>query len=217
VAFIARHGEKHQYPAHNVPYKANIHAFSELGVTRIIAVSAAGSLKEEIKPGEFMIPDQFVNLTRRDDTFYDKEAVHISVADPYCKDVRKLIINELQKNNQPVHKQGTVVVIQGPRFSTKAESEHFRKQGWDIVNMTQYPENVLAREKEICYANISLVTDYDTGLKGNPNVRPVEIQEVIRVLKENNEKMKKLIEDIVTKIPEERTCECATALKGARI
>ena len=217
VAFIARHGTKHQYSPHKVPYKANIWAFKELGVERIIAVSAVGSLKESIKPGEFLLPDQFVNFSKRDDTFYDEETVHINVADPYCDELREIISNELKRLKFPAHSKGTIVVVQGPRFSTKAESEYFRKQGWDIINMTQYPENVLAREKEICYANISLITDYDTGVKSNPNIKPVDIQEILRVLKENNEKIKNVIFDIAPKISKERKCFCATALSNAKV
>jgi 5'-methylthioadenosine phosphorylase len=217
VAFIARHGANHQFPPHKIPYKANIWAFKELGVTRIIAVSAVGSLKESIKPGEFILTDQFVAMTKRDDTFYDEGTVHINVADPYCDELRTIISKELLKLNFPLHTKGTIVVIQGPRFSTKAESEYFRKQGWDIINMTQYPENVLAREQEICYANISLITDYDTGVKTNPNIKPVDIQEILRVLKENNEKIRKVIFEIIPKIPKERKCFCATALDNAKV
>ena len=217
VAFIARHGTKHQYPPHKVPYKANIWAFKELGVTRIIAVSAVGSLKENIKPGEFLLPDQFVSMARRDDSFYDNETVHINVADPYCNELREIMNKELTRLKFPVHTKGTIVVVQGPRFSTKAESEYFRKQGWDIINMTQYPENVLAREKEICYVNISLITDYDTGVKSNPDIKPVDIQEILRVLKENNEKIKSVIFEIAPKISKERKCPCATALGNAKV
>lgn len=218
VAFLARHGVKHQYPPHKIPYKANIFALKELGVDRIIAPSAVGSLKAEIKPGSFLIPDQLVNFTRREDTFYDgPETTHVSYAEPYCPELRELLIKVSKKMKLPVHNNGTVVVVQGPRFSTKAESYFFRKQDWDIINMTQYPECVLARELEICYANISIITDYDTGLKNDPNVKPVSLEEVIGVFNENNEKLKKLIFEIVPKIPEKRECICSRALEGARI
>lgn len=217
VAFIARHGEKHQYPPHMIPYKSNIWAFKELGVDRIIAPSAVGSLKKEIKPGEFLVPDQFVNFTRRDDTFYDNETVHIASHEPYCPELRKLLISTGKEMGLPVHSKGTVVVIQGPRFASHAESNMFRALGFDIINMTQYPECVLAREQEICYANISIVTDYDTGVKGDSAVKPVTIEEVLRVFKANNEKIKKLIFSIVPKISKERNCICATALEGARL
>lgn len=217
VAFIARHGEKHQYPPHKIPYKANIWAFKELGVTRIIAPSAVGSLKKEIKPGEFLVPDQFVNFTRRDDTFYNDETVHIASHEPYCPDLRKLLVSTGKEMGLPVHTQGTVVVINGPRFASHAESIMYRQMGFDIINMTQYPECVLAREQEICYANISIITDYDTGVKDDPTVKPVTIEEVLRVFKENNEKIKNLIFNLVPKITKERNCICANALEGARL
>ena len=218
VAFIARHGEKHEYPPHKIPYKANIFAFKEIGVTHIIAPTAVGSLKREIKPGDFLVPDQFVNFTRREDTFYDgPEIVHMGSTEPYCPDLRRIIIQEGAAAGYPMHPKGTVVVIQGPRFSSHAESGFFRSQNWDIINMTQYPEVMLAREKEMCYANISLVTDYDTGVKDDPDVLPVSIEDVMRILKENNEKTKKLIFNAVRKIPENRPCVCAKALDGAAL
>ncbi len=217
VAFIARHGERHQLPPHKIPYKANIWAFKDLGVKRIIAPSAVGSLKKEIAPGDFLVPDQFVNMTHgRDDSFYHNETVHISAADPYCPELRQLIIEQGKNHGLKIHEKGTAVIINGPRFTSRAESDFFRTLG-DIINMTQYPEMMLAREQEICYANISLVTDYDTGLKDDPTIRPVTIQEVLSVLNENNEKIKKLIFDMVPKIPDERKCICAEALKGAKL
>jgi 5'-methylthioadenosine phosphorylase len=218
VAFIARHGEKHECPPHKIPYKANIWAFKDLGVNRIISPAAVGSLKPEIKPGDFLVPDQFVNLTHvRDDTFYHgPETVHISSADPYCPDLRSLLIKHGKKQKLPVHEKGTVVVIEGPRFATRAESNLYRQNGWDIINMTQYPENILAREQEICYANISIVTDYDTGVKGDLSIKPVSIEEVIRVFKENNEKIKQLLKNIIPEIPDKRTCGCKNAMENAR-
>ena len=217
VAFIARHGERHQLPPHKIPYKANIWAFKDLGVKRIIAPSAVGSLKKEIAPGDFLVPDQFVNMTHgRDDSFYHSETVHISAAEPYCPELRRLIIEEGKNNGLKIHEKGTSVIINGPRFASRAESDFFRTLG-DIINMTQYPEMMLAREQEICYANISLITDYDTGLKDDPTIKPVTIEEVLRVLNENNEKIKKLIFDMVPKIPDERKCVCSNALQGAKI
>lgn len=217
VAFIARHGLKHQYPPHQIPYKANIAAFKELGVTRIIAPSAVGSLRKEIKPGEFLVPDQFVHFTRRDDTFYHEETVHIATHEPYCTELRELLVDAAQGMQLPVHAKGTVVVIQGPRFASHAESVMYRSMGFDIINMTQYPEVVLAREQEMCYANISIVTDYDTGIKDDPLVKPVSIEEVLRVFKENNEKIRQLIFALVPRIRAARSCACAHALEGARL
>lgn len=221
IVFIPRHGENHELPPHRIPYKANIWAMHKEGVTRIIAPAAVGSLKREIKPGDFIIPDQFINLTYgRDDTFYhgpaDGHVTHISSADPYCPVLRDIIINECKKFVH-VKEKGTVVVVQGPRFSTKAESDFYKSHDWDVINMTQYPECILARELEICYAAIGIVTDYDTGLKEDPTIKQVTIEEVLRVLKENNEKLKDLIKRIVPLIPEKRDCICAKALEGAQV
>lgn len=215
VAFIARHGLQHEYPPHKIPYKANLYAFRELGVSRVIAPSAVGSLKKEIRPGDFMITDQFVNFTNREDTFYNEMPVtHISAADPYCPELREAIIRMGKSLKLPMHERGTVVVTNGPRFATRAESEYYRNNGWDIINMTQYPEIVLAREMEMCYANISLVTDYDAGIKGE--VEPVSAGEVAHVFAQNIEKMKRLIFDTIASIPEKRSCDCPHALDKAR-
>ena len=218
VAFLTRHGKKHEIPPHKIPYRANIFALKELGVEHIISASAVGSLKPDIKPGEFVIPNQFVNFTqRRGDSFYDgPDTTHISTADPFCFHLRELLVAKSQDARLSVHPNGTAVVVQGPRFSTKAESGFYRSQGWDIINMTMYPEMVLARELELCYANISLVTDYDTGVKDAPGAQPVTLDEVVRVFNENTEKLKKLILETIPSVPQERKCECAQALEGAR-
>ncbi len=218
VAFIARHGASHQYPPHKVPYKANIWALKKLGVTRIIAPAAVGSLKKEIRPGDFVIADQFVNLTNRDATFYDgPETVHIATDEPYCPELRELLIYNGRKSGLRIHDNGTVVIINGPRFSSRAESSFFRSNNWDVVNMTQYPELVLARESEICYAGICIVTDYDTGLKEDASIKPVNIADALRVFAENNQRIKELLHDIIPKIPENRNCICANALEQAKI
>jgi 5'-methylthioadenosine phosphorylase len=217
VAFIARHGLHHEFPPHRIPYKANIFAFKELGVKRIIAPTAVGSLKMQVEPGHFIVPDQFVNFTRREDTFYEERPVtHISAAEPYCPELRKITLETAQELNLPIHSSGTAVVIDGPRFSSMAESNFYRSQNWDIINMTQYPEMVLARELEMCYVNISIVTDYDAGVKEDPKITPASAEDVINALGENNEKMKKLISEIVPKIPEIRQCICSHALEGSR-
>jgi len=219
VAFIPRHGEMHEYPPHKIPYLANIWALAQLGVKRIIAPCAVGSLQPHIKPGDFVFCDQFINFTRdRRDTFYDGPiTTHISSADPYCPELRDIAIKSAKRLNLSFHEKGTVVVIQGPRFSTRAESKFFKNQGWEVINMTQYPECVLAREKEICYLNISIVTDYDVGLEGDPNIKPVTHREVVKVFSENLEKLKELLFDIIPKIPLERNCICSRALKEARM
>lgn len=235
IAFLPRHDKKHQLPPHSINYRANLYALKKLGVERVLASTTVGSLRPEIKPGDFVICDQFIDRTeRRPDTFFDgPEVVHISSVEPYCPELRQLAIEACQKINShgrvriaeakgggalfACHKTGTVVVIDGPRFSTKAESEFFIKMGWDIINMTQYPEVILARELEMCYLNISLVTDYDTGLKDRPDIKPVTAQEVMRVFKENNEKVKQIFLEIIKKLPEARKCQCGQALKEAKI
>lgn len=219
VAFIPRHGVKHEYPPHVIPYRANIYAFKKLGVKRIIAPCAVGSLRPEIKPGDFVFCDQFVNFTSgRKDTYYDgPETTHISTADPYCPEMRKIGIEAAEKLGINFHSRGTVVVIQGPRFSTRAESKFFRSQGWDVINMTQYPEVTLARELELCYLNVSVVTDYDVGLEGDPSIKPVSHEQVIRVFNENMSRLRELIESIVRMLPDERGCECGRALENARL
>ena len=152
---------------------------------------------------------------RREDTFFNgPKTAHISTAEPYCPQLRKLAIKSSQKLKIPFHKKGTAVVIEGPRFSTGAESNFFAKIA-EVINMTQYPEVVLARELEICYLNISLITDYDVGLKARRDIKPVTGQEVLKIFKQNNEKVKKLILEIIKNIPETRSCSCKDALKQA--
>jgi len=214
IAFLPRHGKKHKIPPHKIPYLANIFAFKKLGVERIISLTAVGSLKEKIKPGDFVVCDQFLNFTKRKDTFYDKKVVHIASAYPYCPEMRKIAIETCKKMKIRFHEKGTVVVIEGPRFSTSAESQFFSKFA-HIINMTQYPEITLARELEICYLNISLVTDYDAGLKGK--VKPVTAKEVLKIFKQNVEKSKKLIMKIIENLPEKRSCPCSQILKEATV
>jgi 5'-methylthioadenosine phosphorylase len=219
VAFLPRHGVHHEFPPHVVPYRANVFAFKKLGVGRIMAPNAVGSLKGEVRPGDLVFCDQFVNFTSgRKDTFYDGPATtHVSTASPYCPQMRKTAVEAAEALGLKFHGDGTVVVIQGPRFSTKAESRFFSRQGWDVINMTQYPEVVLAREQEMCYLNISLVTDYDAGLEGDPTMKPVSHGEVIRVFNKNLENLRKLIVEIVRRLPRERTCDCGSALEHARL
>jgi 5'-methylthioadenosine phosphorylase len=195
VAFIPRHGKHHQLPPHKIPYKANLYAMKQLGVSKIIAPTASGSLKPDIRPGDFVICDQFVDRTwGREDTYFNgPETRHTSSAHPYCSQLRELAVKTGRELGIRVHDHGTVVVIQGPRFSTKAESRWFSKMGWEVINMTQYPECILAKELEIPYVNISLITDYDAGLEGNDEIKPVTEEEVFRVFNENNDKVKKVI------------------------
>jgi 5'-methylthioadenosine phosphorylase len=217
VAFLPRHGVKHQHPPHEVPYRANLWAMKELGVERIIGPCAAGSLQPHVKPGHFVVCDQLVDATwGRAGTFYDgPETTHVSFADPYCPTMREVAVAEARGQGIDVHEAGTVVVIQGPRFSTRAESRSYRAAGWEVINMTQYPEAILARELEICYLNISLITDYDVGVEGE-DTEPVSHELVIKVFQENNARLRDLLFSIVPSLPSERTCPCATALQGAR-
>ena len=228
VAFLPRHRKKHQFPPHKIPYKANIAAMKKLGVEIIIAPSAVGSLKEKIKPGDLVICDQFIDRTKqRDHTFFHGPRVaHIETAYPYCENLRKIAIQQAKElfyrcptaiGLQKVHERGTVAVIEGPRFSTVAESIFYAKMGCDVINMTQYPEVVLAAEQGICYLNISLVTDYDAGIYAGKKVKPVSIDEVLVNFKKNTEKLKKLISEINKNLPIERTCDCQQKAKRAII
>lgn len=219
VAFLPRHGKLHSFPPHMVPYRANVWAMKSLGVSRIIGPTAVGSLQPHIKPGEFVVSDQFVDRTNsRKDTFFDGPVTtHIMGADPYCEHLRKLAIDCIKAKKITVHEKGTVVIIQGPRFSTRAESSWFAKMGWECINMTQYPEVILTRELEMCYVNISLITDWDAGCVGMPGVEPVNADEVVRVLMENNERVRSVILDMIEKMPV-GTCEdCAKAMAHARL
>jgi 5'-methylthioadenosine phosphorylase len=190
-----------------------------LGVSRIIGPCAAGSLQPGVRPGDFVVCDQLVDRTSaRADTYYDGPvSVHVGLADPFCPVLRPLAIRTAHSLDIPVHDRGTVVVIQGPRFSTRAESRWFTSMGWEVINMTQYPEAVLARELEICYLSVALITDWDVGLEGSAEVRPVTVEEVIRVFNENNERLKELIYRLIPTIPSQRDCSCASALQGAII
>ncbi len=213
VAFLPRHGIGHWIPPHKINYRANIWALRELGVERIIAVSAVGSLQEHIKPGDLVVPDQFIDFTKsRVYTFYDGGKVyHVSLADPFCPVLRDLLISTAKSFGYSVHERGTYICIEGPRFSTRAESKMFR-QFADIIGMTLVPEVTLARELEICYATLALVTDYDVWAE-----KPVDAQEVVRVMAENVEKAKKILYEVIPKIPEERSCICSKALENAAV
>lgn len=214
VAFLPRHGKDHSLPPHMINYRANLWAMKELGVQRIIGPNACGSLQAHVEPGDFVICDQFVDRTwGRQDTFYDGPiTTHVSAADPYCAVMRQVAIDQSRGLGITVHPSGTVVVIQGPRFSTRSESKWFAALGWEVINMTQYPECYLARELEICYCNISLITDHDAGAEG---AEPVTNDEVIRVFNENNQKVKDLLYAMIPALPATRDCQCATALAGA--
>jgi 5'-methylthioadenosine phosphorylase len=217
VAFLPRHGRKHELPPHAIPYRANVWAMKELGVRRIIGPNASGALKAELRLGEFVVCDQFVDRTSgRKDTFYDgPETTHVSAADPYCPDLRTLLVETAQELDIPVRDGGTVVTIQGPRFSTRAESKWFQAMGWEVINMTQYPEGYLCRELELCYATVAMVTDYDVGVPGT-DVGAVTHEAVLKVFGENNDRLRELLFATIPKIGPQPEDICATALRGAR-
>ena len=217
VAFLPRHGKGHTLPPHKVPYRANLWAFKSLGVTRVLGPSAVGSLQPHIAPGDFVINDQFVDRTNgRTDTFFDgPEVVHVSSADSYCPQLCQSAIDAAKQNGVTVHETGTVVVIQGPRFSSKSESRWLTQMGWDIVSMTQYPEVILARELELCYVTLSLVTDYDAGLVSD--TAAVQAHDVLAVLAQNTENVKRVLKTMLVNLPSERFCSCAASLKYARM
>jgi 5'-methylthioadenosine phosphorylase len=216
VAFLPRHGRRHELPAHRVPYRANVWAMREVGVRRIIGPNTSGALRADLRPGEFVVCDQFVDRTRRrEDTFYDgPETTHVAAADPYCPDLRRILLETAAELGVPAHDGGTVVVIQGPRFSTRAESRWFASMGWDVVNMTAYPEGWLARELELCYATVSMVTDHDAGVTGH---EAVDAATVLRVFGENVERLRELLLHAIPRIGEQPEDVCATALRGARL
>lgn len=205
VAFLPRHGRQHTIPPHKINYRANVWAFRSLGVQAVISPCAAGSLQKHVEPGSFVVCDQFVDRTNgRADTFYDGPIVtHISPAETYDPVLRKLAIETIRENGIPVHETGTVVVIQGPRFSTKAESKWFHEAGWEVVNMTQYPEAYLCRELGMAVVNISLITDYDSGV--HAGAEAVTAHDVLEVFKKNAENIKKVVLDLVAKMPSDLT------------
>jgi len=210
VAFLARHGRGHTFPPHMINFRANIWGFKALGVTRLISPGACGSLQEEIEVGEFVICDQLFDRTfgQRKDTFYDGGVVgHVGFAKPYCPELRDALISTAKELKLKHRETGTYVCINGPRFSTAAESVFYRNQGWSVIGMTAYPEIILAREAEICYAGVSMVTDKD--IYGE---EPVTIDVVIEVMNKNVESVRKMIFKSIPKIPRERECQCGHSL-----
>ena len=190
VAIISRHGKKHEIMPTNVNNRANIHALKEQGVKHVLATTACGSLREEIAPGQIVFPDQFIDrTTKRASTFFDKGKVcHIPMADPFCPQLRKLLIETAKGLEMPHHEKGTVVTIEGPRFSTRAESNMFRTLGGDVINMSTVPVVVLAREAGMCYQAVAMPTDYDCWKAGES----VDISMVMKVFRQNVENVKKL-------------------------
>jgi len=212
VAFLPRHGRGHVIPPHMINVRANIWALKELGVKQVVASSAVGSLREDYKPGEFVLTDQFIDRTKgRSDTFYDGgQVAHVSSADPVCPQLHAYFLKYAKKLRFPVHEKGTYVCIQGPRFSTRAESKLFRQWECDIVGMTLYPEVILARETEMCYVTVAMVTDYDVWAE-----KPVNATDVVDIMHKNADNFKRLVMGALPGMPKERTCGCGEALKYA--
>lgn len=212
IAFLPRHGKKHTIPPHMINFKANIWAFKELGVTRIIAPSAVGSLKEELEPGHFALPTQFLDFTKSRDGSFSKNGrvIHISVADPFCPELQSAILKVTKKQDVKMHTDCTYVCIEGPRFSTRAESKFFKLLGADVIGMTLVPECQLAREAQMCYASISTVTDYDVWAE-----KPVTAKGVLETLSKNVERTKQILTQLIDVIPKDRSCACASALDDA--
>jgi 5'-methylthioadenosine phosphorylase len=217
IAFLPRHGPRHTVPPHRINYRANLWALHALGVRRVLGPCAVGSLRSGHAPGTVVVCDQLVDRTSgRADTYFDgPEVAHLSAADPYCEELRPLAVQAARDAGMPAHDGGTVVVISGPRFSTRAESRWYARAGWDVVSMTQYPEAVLARELGMCYVNLSMVTDYDSGLEGDDSVLPVTQEEVFAVFNQNMPRLREALRLLIAAVPEQRSCGCAAGAPGS--
>lgn len=212
IVFLPRHGSKHTTPPHRINYRANIYAMKLAGVSRIVSISAVGSLNENISPGDFVIVDQFVDRTHsRDDSFFDGPIVaHVSMADPVCPLLRHQLIDVCDALEISVHTSGTYLVMQGPQFSTRAESRLYRQWGMDVIGMTNLPEAKLAREAEICYATVAMCTDFDCW---HETEEDVSVQSVIEIMQKNVAKAKKMLDKWLQLPSEENVCpHCARAL-----
>jgi 5'-methylthioadenosine phosphorylase len=216
IAFLARHGIGHHLSPSEVNYRANIYALKALGVTRIVSVNACGSLREDYAPGHIVIPDQLFDMTRlRPRTFFGEGMVaHISVADPFCPDLSEQIYDAVRETGATVHKGGAFITIEGPRFSTKVESNVYRGWGMSIIGMTASPEAFLAREAEICYGVMAHVTDYDVW---HVSEAPVTVEMVIQTLNRNTATAQEAIRILARNLKEERACQCEHALANALI
>ncbi|MFE9688658.1 S-methyl-5'-thioadenosine phosphorylase [Micromonospora sp. NPDC005806] len=215
VAFLPRHGRDHRYPPHLIPYRANLWALRSLGVRQVLAPCAVGGLRPELGPGTFVVPDQLIDRTSgRAQTYYDRGAVHVPFGDPYCPTGRRTLLDAAAGHGVTAVDGGTVVVVEGPRFSTRAESRWFASIGGTVVNMTGHPEAVLARELALCYTSIALVTDLDAGVEAGESVTQ---EEVFRVFAENTNVLRAVLLGAVAALPTERDCPCGHALDGIKL
>jgi 5'-methylthioadenosine phosphorylase len=212
VAFLPRHGLDHGYLPHEINYRANAWALASVGVTQIVACCAVGSLQEDVPPGSLVVPDQLVDRTSgRTQTFFSGRLAHVPFADPYCPHGRATVVRAAAGEEIPVTGDGTMVVIDGPRFSTRAESRWYSRQGWSLINMTGHPEAVLARELGLCYTTIALVTDYDAGVDSETAVVQ---DDIFKMFKAKLGVLSQLLFAVVPDLPAERTCLCTRALDG---
>ncbi|PSQ49503.1 S-methyl-5'-thioadenosine phosphorylase [Halobacteriales archaeon SW_6_65_15] len=213
VAFLPRHGPDHQHTPTNAPYKANIHALKQVGTERVLSSNAVGSLREDLPPQTLVVPDQIFDRTKhRDPTFFgDGVVVHMPFAAPYCPHMVEHLADSCETATDAESEEGgTYVCIEGPQYSTRAESEFYRQQGWDVIGMTTIPEAKLAREAELCYATVAGVTDYDVWKEDNE----VTLQEVLENAAENEDAIKEVVEHAIRNMPDERECDCGHALEG---
>jgi 5'-methylthioadenosine phosphorylase len=211
VAFLPRHGAHHAFPPHRINYRANAWALRSLGVRQVLAPCAVGSLTPDLGPGRVVVPDQLVDRTHgRAATFVETGACHVPFADPYCERVADAVL----RASPEVTRGGTMVVVEGPRFSTRAESQHYAAQGWSLVNMTGHPEAVLAREMQQCYAAVALVTDLDAGLESGSGVSQ---DEVFALFAANLERLRGLLADTIATLPDPDGCTCATWADGVEL
>ena len=215
VAFLPRHGQGHQYNPSHVPVQANIWALKSLGVTHIISVSAVGSLKEEIEPLHLVVPDQIIDRTKnRPNTFFDPIAVHVGFGHPFCESLRPLLVESTRAEGVTCHDEGTYVCMEGPLFSTKAESEMHRSWGASLIGMTALPEAKLAREAEICYATLAMATDYDVWHETHEHVN---VETVLKILNQNIANVKKILGRIFKEFKGNENCSCRRALQNAML
>lgn len=216
VAFVPRHGRDHRFPPHRIPYRANLWALRSVGVQQVLAPSAVGSLTAVLGPGTLVVPDQVVDQTRsRASTFYDEGgAVHVQFADPYCPAGRSAAVDAAREAGWDLAPGGTLVIIEGPRFSTRAESRWYAGQGWTIIGMTGQPEAVLARELALCYTPVCLVTDTDAGVDEGAGVTQ---DQVFAIFAENLARLRELLIQIIAGLPAERHCPCPHALDGMKL